>query len=83
MKFKRSKVRTCHGERRAKTLLFHTRDHIKDVTVQIEDSLGDDQKSTMLDPHERDTYGIGLPTMDVLGPVNPSYLGPKFAPVEL
>ena len=36
----------------------------------------------MLVPKERDTYGIGLPTKDAFGPINPLHLGPMFAPVE-
>ena len=72
-----------HLERRTNTLLIHTRDQIAGTAVQIEKSLLDVQKVAMLDPKEWDTYGIGLQTLDMLGLVNPSHLGPMFACMEL
>ena len=37
----------------------------------------------MLDPQERDSYGIGLPIMDALGMLSPLYQWPIFAVVKL
>ena len=54
-----------------------------DASVKIKDSLKDVQKGTTLFPKERDTYRIGLPTKDAMGPVNPLHLGPLFTPVKL
>ena len=34
-------------------------------------------------PKERDSYGIGLPTRNLFGSINPLQLGPMMAPVEL
>ena len=63
-------------------LLFHTADQTMDATVKIEESLEYVQKGAMFDPQEGELYGIGLPTIDVLGPVNPLHLGPMFTPIE-
>ena len=83
MEFKNKWVNTLYAESRATTLLFHIADQITDATVQLEESLRDFQESAMLDPQVRDPYGIGLPTMHAMGPVNSSHLGLMFAPVEL
>ena len=58
-------------------------DLVINTIVQIEESLEDIQKGSMLNTQERASYGIGLPTMDALGKVNPLHQGPMFSAVEL
>ena len=81
LEFKKKWLNTLQVERRATTLLFHTKDQIINATVKNEDTIVDVQKGSMLDL--QDTYGIGLPIMVGLGPVNPSNLVPIFALLEL
>ena len=64
-------------------LLFHTVDLIANTSIQIEESLKDVQKGSVLLPKKRDTIGIGLPTRDRFGPINPLHLESMFLPVEL
>ena len=64
-------------------MLFYTMDLVLDITVHLEESLEDLKEDSMLDPQKRVLYGMGLPTMDVLGRVSHLHLGPIFTPVEL
>ena len=54
-------------------LLLRTMDLVMDTKVYIEESLEDIQEGSMLDPQERDLYGMGLPTMNAFGKVRPPH----------
>ena len=47
-------------------------DLVIDTTIIIEEFLENNKERSMLDPQERDSYGIGLPTINAWGQVNPS-----------
>ena len=64
-------------------MLYYTANLILDTSVHMKNSLKDVQKGAMLIPKERDMYGIGLPTKDASGPVNPSHLEIMATLVEL
>ena len=51
--------------RQALKLLLHTLGLVKETTVNLEESLEDIKEDSVLDPQERDLYGMGIPTMDV------------------
>ena len=71
MDFKKKWVNTLHADRGASTLVLHTNDQVTVATVQIEESLVDTMEGSVLDPQERDSYGLSLPIMDILAKINP------------